>query len=143
MQHHVRTMITGQLPDTTSVYVGSAQQSQLSSHVASPVWAMIELQRLSGMRPGEVVLMRLCDIDRSGKVWLYRPGRHKAEHHGHARVVPLGPQAQSVLEPFLARDERTFLFSPKEAEQARNAKRRLSAKGRRARKARTSARRRP
>jgi len=57
--------------------------------------------------------------------------------------VPLGPKAQAVLGPFLERDEHAFLFSPKEAEEARNAKRRLAAKGRRRRKARTSARKRP
>src|SRR5262249_37735140 len=31
----------------------------------APVQAMVEVQRLAGMRPGEVVLMRGCDIDRS------------------------------------------------------------------------------
>ena len=32
---------------------------------------MIELQRLTGMRPGEVVIMRTCDLERSGDVWAY------------------------------------------------------------------------
>ena len=32
------------------------------------VWGMIQLQRLTGMRPGEVRMMRLADIDRSATV---------------------------------------------------------------------------
>lgn len=66
-----------------------------------PVRALVQVQRLSGMRPGEAVVMRPMDIERRGKVWLYRPESHKTEHHGHERVVILGPQAQTVLRPFL------------------------------------------
>ncbi len=36
--------------------------------VPRQVWAMIEIQRLTGMRPGEVCLMRACDLDTSGMV---------------------------------------------------------------------------
>jgi integrase len=61
------------------------------------VWAMIELQRLTGMRPGEVVLMRSSDLEMSGDVWTYTPHRHKTEHHGKTREVLLGPRAREVL----------------------------------------------
>jgi integrase len=81
-----------------------------------PVRAMVRIQRLTGMRPGEVVVMRPCDVDRSaGKVWAYRPERHKTEHHGAARVIFLGPRAQEALRPFLDRDPGTYCFSPREA----------------------------
>ncbi len=40
-------------------------------YVAPQVAAMIRLQQLTGMRPGEVVLMRPVDIDRNGNVWIY------------------------------------------------------------------------
>lgn len=63
--------------------------------------AMVALQKLTGMRPGEVCIMRRCDIDMSGRVWIYRPQRHKIQHHGHERLVYLGSKAQSVLLPFL------------------------------------------
>jgi integrase len=43
-------------------------------YVSRQVWAIIELQRLTGMRSGEVVIMRGCDLDMTGKLWLYRPG---------------------------------------------------------------------
>src|SRR5262249_22204198 len=42
-------------------------------HVTRQVWAMIQLQALTGMRPGEVTRMRTCDLDTSGKVWVYTP----------------------------------------------------------------------
>jgi len=85
-------------------------------HVARQVAAMIELQWWSGMRPQEVVQMRMAEIDRGGRVWLYRPRDHKVEHHGMERVVPLGPQCQAVLGPFVTLDPLAALFSPKAAE---------------------------
>jgi hypothetical protein len=42
-----------------------------------PVRAMVQVQRLSGMRPGEAVIMRPCDIDRTaGGTCVYRPASH-------------------------------------------------------------------
>ncbi len=68
--------------------------------------------------------MRMGDLDRGGRVWIYRPRTHKVEHHGMDRVVPLGPEAQRALEPFLRLDREASLFSPKEAEQERRAEQR-------------------
>ena len=48
--------------------------------VSRQVWAMVELQRLTGMRPGEVTAMRAGDVDASGDVWVYRPAGHKTAH---------------------------------------------------------------
>jgi integrase len=84
-------------------------------HVLPEVWAMIEVQRLTGMRPGEVCVMRACDIDMSGDVWTYRPRRHKMAHRGRDRVVCLGPLAQQVVKQFLTLDTQAPLFSPKRA----------------------------
>lgn len=84
-------------------------------HVSRQVWAMIELQRVSGARPGEIVIMRACDIDRSGDVWTYTPRRHKTQHHGRERTILLGPRAQEVLQPWLRTEATAYLFSPKEA----------------------------
>jgi integrase len=95
-------------------------------HVSRQVWAMVELQRLTGMRPGEVCIMRACDLDTSGRVWSYRPAVHKTEHHGRARVVHLGPQAQEVLRPWLRADLQAYLFSPREAMEERSVARRQS-----------------
>ena len=111
--------------------------------LGTAVRAMVELQRLTGMRPGEVVAMRAQQVDRTATPWTYRPVRHKTEHHGHERVVYLGPRAQAILAPFLEDRPAGHLFSPKEAEEARNAKRRLAKSTTRKRKPRKAARRRP
>ena len=80
----------------------------VTPHVA----AMIKLQRLSGMRAGEMVVMRPCDIDTSGEIWIYEPFDHKGRWRGHRKQIPLGPEAQRILQPFLGRDPQAFLFSP-------------------------------
>ena len=84
-------------------------------HVARQVRAMIELQRLTGMRPGEVIIMRACDLDRSGEVWVYTPSDHKTAHRGRDRRIFLGPRAREVVGPWLRRDQADYLFSPREA----------------------------
>ena len=97
-------------------------------HVPPQIAAMIRLQLLTGARPGEILIMRSCDIDAGGRVWVYRPARHKTEHHGKSREVFLGPQAQSVLRPWLRSDLQASLFSPAKAEADRNAERRRNRK---------------
>jgi len=69
------------------------------------VRAMLLLQWYTGMRSGEVRLMRVGDVDASNETWTYRPVRHKNDWRGegHERVVPLGPEARKVIAPWLAR----------------------------------------
>lgn len=98
--------------------------------VAPQIWAMIELQRLTGMRPGEVVSMRAMDLDMSSSVWSYRPASHKTEHHGHLRIIEVGPRGQQVLTPFLKADPSACLFSPVDAEAVRHARQRKLRKSR-------------
>ncbi len=95
------------------------------------VAAMVQLQRLTGMRPGEVVIMRMSDIDRSQQVWIYEVQDHKSRWRGHRRIVPLGPVSQSLIEPFLNRPEDSYLFSPIESEDWRLQHRPCSEKGER------------
>jgi len=83
--------------------------------VSRQVWAMVQLQLLTGARAGELTRMRPCDIDRSGEVWVYRLGEHKTAHHGHDRRIFLGPRAQKVIAPFLLRDSDAYCFCPAEA----------------------------
>lgn len=100
----------------------------LQPHVPPQIWAMIELQRFTGMRPGEVTIMRTCDLDTTGKVWVYTPRSHKTERHGHERRIFLGPRAQTVLAPWLRTRTREYLFQPKEAMEWRREQRRLARK---------------
>jgi integrase len=98
--------------------------------VSRAVSAMIELQRLTGMRPGEVIAMRTVDLDVSGKVWVYIPQSHKTEHHGRSRVIYLGPRAQDAVRPWLRTDLTAPLFQPREAEAERKVEMRTNRKTR-------------
>ncbi len=90
-------------------------------HVSRQVWALIRLQRLTAMRPGEAVIMRGCDIDTSGELWEYEPSEHKGEHHDRDRIVPLGPKARRIVQEFLKPDLSAYLFSPADADVERRA----------------------
>jgi integrase len=103
---------------------------QLPAQIA----AMIQVQRLAGMRPDEVTIMRSCDIDRTGEIWSYTPFTHKTEHHEIEKVILLGPKAQAILMPWLNRDPTSYLFSPKEVREASLASRRKKETGRRNKK---------
>lgn len=71
---------------------------------------MIDFQRLVGCRPGELFILRPCDIDQSGDVWRYVPGSHKTEHKGRERVIFIGPKAQDVLRRYLLRADDDVCF---------------------------------
>jgi integrase len=81
--------------------------------VSPPVAAILSLMRVTGMRPGEACSVRACDIDMGGKVWCYRPGSHKTEHHEKTREIYLGPQAQAIIRSWLVPDVTAYLFSPR------------------------------
>ena len=76
---------------------------------------MVRFHRLTGARPGEVCSIRPCDIDRSREVWIYTPDSHKTEHFEKGRFIPVGPQAQKVLRPYLLRQAENYCFSPVES----------------------------
>jgi integrase len=94
--------------------------------VASMVW----LQRWTGARPGEVCLLRPCDVDRSKDVWVFTPGHHKLDWREHAqpRRIPIGVEGQKVLMPYLLRASTDYCFSPAEAESQRSRGRRQERK---------------
>jgi integrase len=93
-------------------------------YVAPAVWCMVELQRLTGMRPSEATIMRTRDLDVSGDVWVYTPHSHKTQHHGKERRVYLGPRAQTILRPWLRTELDAYLFSPRRVMEEKNARRR-------------------
>jgi integrase len=73
---------------------------------------MVRLQLETGMRPGELVVMRACDLDTTEDVWLYRLPMHKTLHHGHERIVAIGPKGQAIIRRYLVADTQAYLFSP-------------------------------
>jgi len=117
------------LQESTSAPVPDAliqqiEELALEATQQSPVAAMIQLQRLTGIRSGEVTTIRSCDIDTTGRLWIYRPAQHKTQHHGHTREIYFGPRAQMILRPFLKHDLQAYIFSP--ADGMDNHRRKLS-----------------
>ena len=90
-------------------------------HMSTIVADMVRLQRLAGMRPAEVCIVRPCDIDQSGETWTYRPESHKTEHYDRDRIIFIGPKAQAVLLRYLARDPAMYCFRPCDSEAKRRA----------------------
>jgi integrase len=85
-------------------------------HLSDVVAAMVQVQRHTGARPGEICSMRVGEIDQSGSIWTYRPATHKTAFHDHSRTIFLGPKAQAVLRGFLRKlDPLAFVFSPADA----------------------------
>lgn len=90
-------------------------------HLGNVVGDMVRLQRLTGMRPGEVCTLRPKDVDRSQDVWLYRPVSHKNIERGKPRMICIGPQGQEVLARYMLRPEEEYCFSPRQSEVRRQA----------------------
>ncbi|WP_437228370.1 tyrosine-type recombinase/integrase [Planctomicrobium sp. SH661] len=80
--------------------------------MTSPVAAMVQLQLLTGMRPGEVRLLRREGLNTSGDVWNYQPSQHKNLWRGKTRIILFGPQSQEILKPFLITGRCEYLFNP-------------------------------
>jgi len=102
------------------VAVDATLVEKVARHVARQVAAMMRIQIHTGMRPQEVRLLRWADIDRSSTTWIYRPARHKTEHHEVERVIPIGPKARAILGQFRRVSETGYIFSPRDAEAVRN-----------------------
>jgi len=110
------------------------------------VAAMVQLQPLMGARETEICVIRGRNIDRSGPVWWYvidpneipvegQPANsHKTAHQEDAdgaavvKMLPIGPKAQEILQPWLREDADEYLFQPSEARQGKNAERRKARK---------------
>ena len=106
---------------------------RVASAAPRQVAAMLRLQALTGMRPGEVCKLRGADIDKSGpvvdgvQVWIYNVNEGKTAHHGHVTRYALPPAAQAILAEFPAMPS-AFVFSPAEAMAERRQQRRAARK---------------
>jgi integrase len=83
--------------------------------LSRPVAALVRLQLLTGMRPGEACAMRGRDLTPGEVAWTYRPGSHKTAWRGKVREIAIGPKAQEVIREFRKPDNDAFLFDPREA----------------------------
>jgi len=86
--------------------------------VSRPVWGLIQVQRFTGMRPGEALTMRWHDINTEPDVWEYRPDSHKTEHHGRQRVIFIGQRGQELLCEFIRADPAEYIFCPQDVRDA-------------------------
>lgn len=84
-------------------------------HLSPVVKAMLRIQIATGMRPGELCIMRPCDIDRSGDVWIYVPSKHKTGWRGKSKAIPIIGDARDAVTDFLQRHPEAFCFSPVES----------------------------
>ena len=117
-------------PESEPIEPATYEQVATVAPYAGPVVeAMIWFQWHTAARPGEVCILRPCDVSQDEDCWRYRPFHHKTAHHGKDRIIRIGPQAQAWLAPFLRdRDPEAFCFSPAEAEAQRRADQRNSRK---------------
>ena len=90
------------------------------AHLGHTLRSMIELQLLTGARPGEIVNLKKSDIDTAEEVWMACLAKHKTAYHGKTRILYFGPKAQNLLKPFLVKaGVEDYLFSPKDSEKER------------------------
>jgi len=73
------------------------QITAVKPHVSQLVKDLIDVQRFTGARAGELLLMTPEALDTTGKVWLFHVDGHKTEHHGHTRIIAIGANAQAIL----------------------------------------------
>ena len=55
--------------------VDDAMVEQTLPHLTPMIADMVRLQRFTGMRPGELVMMQPDEVDRSDEIWVYVPDR--------------------------------------------------------------------
>jgi len=95
------------------------------------VAAMVQVQRLTGMRPSEVCRMAAGNIDRTRdpKLWYYVPEKHKTEEYIGKKAIPLGEPERELIAPYLEGKKPTeAVFSPRTAMQELNTERRTNRK---------------
>jgi integrase len=91
-------------------------------HLFPVLRSMVMIQRLTGMRPGELVRMKVGEVNRSVLPWVYSPRKHKTSYRGGIRQVWIGPIAAEILAPYLNnRQPDDYAFTPKQARDERYA----------------------
>ncbi len=108
--------------------VSSAVIDDTLPHLPPVVRDMIEVLLLTGMRCGELCMMRARDLDMTGATWIYRPATHKNKHRGMTKAVAIGPRAQAIIRKYLKTDLSAYLFSPAEQDEVIRAAKRAARK---------------
>ena len=72
-------------------------------HLRRQLAGTVRLQYWTAARPGEICIIRACDIDmssRKDKSWIYTPPVHKMAHLESVRRIAIGPRAQKIIKAF-------------------------------------------
>ena len=91
-------------------------------HLSPTLRALVQFMWHTAARVGEAVQLRSRDVDRSGAVWMFQPAQHKLLHRDKPRIIPIGPECQAVLAPFVKLDPDAWWFSPVDALEERSRK---------------------
>ncbi len=77
--------------------------------------AMVRFIRLTGCRPSEARLMRMCEVaDRHQGVWRLVPQQHKNKWRKQSRHIAIGPRAQAIIVAMQGRrSEEAYVFDPR------------------------------
>jgi integrase len=77
------------------------------AHGATGAALCVRFLRATGCRPSEAFTATPADLRLSESPPLYIPRRHKCDHHGMERIVPLNPAAEAAVREALASCPRT------------------------------------
>ena len=113
----VASLRPGRTPAKEPKPIGAVEWAQIEPVLAklSPTLAdVIRVLWHTGARPAEILSMTARQLDRTGKLWLYRPTQHKGRWRGRERVIPLSEAAQAILAPRLQLNPDRAVFSPRD-----------------------------
>lgn len=104
-----------QAPERPKVRAVPLEHVKLVLPYLSPTVAdMVRLHFIQGIRSDELTGLRLCELNRSHDVWIYRKEFHKTRRKKKEKVVCFGPQAQRILQPYIERAV-DFIFTPSQS----------------------------
>ena len=84
---------------------------KLFPYLDSMIQDMLLLSRYTGARPGEIRLMRPCDIDQTDtNAWVFSLDKHKTRRHGIVRKIVIGLDAQPILLKYMVRPGQAYCF---------------------------------
>jgi integrase len=109
----VRGLEPGRTPAPDHPPVGPVDESvvqAVAGHVSPTIGSMLLLQAATGMRPQEIVQMVTGDLVMNDSGWTYTPRRHKNQHKGIDRIIPIGPEGRAVLRAWLKTDLAAPIF---------------------------------
>lgn len=80
--------------------------------MAEPYNLIVEINRLTGCRPSEILTIRPTDIDTTIEPWAWTIPHHKTSWRGHEKTLYLGPRCREILGPLLAgKEPNDLIFS--------------------------------